>query len=151
MAVAGDTLTASARRRDDADDEAAALARHAAALDGDGAPLQLGQALADRKSEACPAEPSRDRGVRLAERLEQPVDAVRRDADARVADRDVDFPVPLRIRTGDRHRSDGTPGDRHDDLARRRELDRIRQEIEDDLAQPAGIPMRACGSFGSRA
>ena len=98
--------------------------------------LQLGQALADRESQACPAEPSRDRGVRLAERLEQPVDAVRRDADAGVANRDVDFPVPPAF---DRRPASGRPPStrRPRPLG---ELDGVRQQIEDDLAQPAGIP-----------
>ena len=45
----------------------------------------------------------------------------------------------LSSRPGDRRVSHGPPGDRHDDLARLGELDRIRQEVEDDLAQPAGI------------
>ena len=58
------------------------------ALDPDVAVHELGQAPRDGESQAGPAVAPRDRGVGLAERLEQPPDAVWRDADARVADAD---------------------------------------------------------------
>ena len=137
--------------RDDPDDEAAALARHAAALDGDRAPLQLGQALADRESEARPAEPSRDRGVRLAERLEQPVDAVRRDADARVADRDVDFPAPLSGRPATGPAATGRPETDTTTSPASVNLTAFERRLRTIWRSRPASPVRACGSFGSSA
>ena len=56
----------------------------------DRAAHQLGEPPADREAEPGAAVPAGRRGVGLAERLEQPVDAVRRDADAGVADGEVE-------------------------------------------------------------
>ncbi len=72
--------------------ERAALARDARALRDERAVHQLGEATADREAQARPAVLPGDRGVRLAERLEQPPDPVGRDADARVVDLEADRP-----------------------------------------------------------
>ena len=66
---------------------------------GQRAAHRLGEPAADREAEARPAVPPRDRRVGLAERLEQPVHPVRRDADAGVADLD------RRSSTGPRRRA----------------------------------------------
>ena len=54
---------------------------------------QLGEAAADRESQARAPVPARDRGIDLAERLEQPVEAVGRDADPGVAHVDRELPA----------------------------------------------------------
>ena len=118
--------------------EPAALARDAGAFRRDRAALQLGQAPADGKAQTGPAVSPGDRGVGLAERLEQAAHPVGRDADAGVADGDGD--LPARASSGPWLDASSAPArDRHDHLAGLGELDRVRQEVEDDLAQPSRV------------
>src|SRR4030095_10657092 len=77
------------------------------ALHPDGPAHHLGEALADGKAEAGAAVAACRRGVQLAERLEESVHAVGRDADAGVPDREVER-VPA---IGGRAR--GEPKDAH--------------------------------------
>src|SRR5207249_7537832 len=97
--------------------ERAALARNPAARRGQLAAHGLGEATADRQAQPRPAVPPRDRGVELAEGLEQEVHPLWRDADARIADLDLDGP---RIRR--RRRAPALDGQH--DLALLGELDR---------------------------
>jgi hypothetical protein len=111
--------------------ERAALARDAGARRGQGAAHRLGEAAADREAQARASVAPADRRVDLAERLEQQVHPVGRDADAGVADFDRGSPRRAASRRG-RHRVDG-----EHDLAAVGELDRVREQVEDDLAEPA--------------
>ena len=81
----------------------------------------LRQAAADRQAEAGAAVAARRRRVELAEVLEHLHLILRRNADAGVLDRDRHLPQPRVVRRGHRHRS------------RRRELQRVAQQVEHDL------------------
>ena len=71
------------------DVERAALAGHARARRPGLPAHEFGQAAADREPQPGPAVAPARRGVDLAEGLEQRTEAVRRDPDARVTDREV--------------------------------------------------------------
>ena len=103
---------------------------------------RLGEAPADGEAEAGAAVPARDRRVRLAERLEQPAHLVGGDADAGVADVDVDLPRS----TSFRRPAPVAAPTRDDDLALLGELDGVRQQVEEDLAEPAQVADTAGGS-----
>ncbi len=120
--------------------EGAALARDAAALRRQRAVHQLGQAAADRQPEPRAAVPARDGDVDLAERPEQPAHGFGRDADAGVADVDRDLPAPGRAASPPLDRV-AAEAELH--LARGRELQRVREEVEDDLADPARVAEHA--------
>ena len=97
---------------------------------------QQRQPLADRQAQPGAAEAPRGRRVRLREGLEQPRLRRRRDADAGVADgeRDQDRAV---LRRG------GVERQHH--RALRGELDRVAEQVEDDLAQARRIAEQAPG------
>ena len=116
--------------------ERAALARDAGALRRQRAVHQLGEAAADREPEARAAVPARDRGVHLAERLEEPAHPLRRNADAGVADVDRDLPA---VAAAPPRRPLDRDVRRDHDLAGGGELDRVRQQVEDDLANPTRV------------
>jgi hypothetical protein len=98
----------------------------AGALDDDGPAVQLHEALHDGQSQTEPPVLAGRRRVPLPEALEQVRDELRPDADAGVRDADLDV---------------GThPLEPDSNLALPwRELDRIGDEIPDDLLQPARI------------
>ena len=73
----------------------------------------------------------RGRGVRLAERAEQAVHTVRGDADAGVAHGETELDRRPSAR--------GTGLDLDEDTSRGGELDRVVQEVDQDLAQPRGV------------
>ena len=101
------------------------------ALDADRPAHQLDDALRDREPEPGAAvAPSRG-GVDLAEGREQPVHPILRDPDAGIADGELDAPGALPGRLG---------VDVHDDLALLGELDRVREQVEQDLSQAGHVP-----------
>ena len=106
--------------------ERRALARDPGALRVERAVHQLRQPAADREAEARAAVPPADRRVDLAERLEQPVHAVRRDPDAGVPDVQRDLPAVDVRRAGGR--CAGRPAAAPP--RRVRELERVRQQVE---------------------
>ena len=106
---------------------------------------QLGQAPADREPQARPAVAPRDRRVGLAERLEQPVHPIGRDADARCRGR-RSRATSARAR---RRSSAARPVTAQLDLAALGELDRVRQQVEDDLPEPA-LRRRRSSAAGPR-
>ncbi len=95
------------------------------ALDGDGAPHQVGELAANGEPEPAAAEAARRRLVRLRERLEDPADRVGVHAYARVRHREVHGHGVRRgqIEVGP-----------HDDLASARELHRIAHQVHQYLA-----------------
>ena len=118
------------------DAECRAFAGDALALGGERTVHELGEAAADRKPKTGPAIAPGDRRVYLAERLEQAVHRRGRDADPGVADVDPELPALPLVATpgGELLTTDG-----HDDLASFGELHRVRQEVEQDLTQPADV------------
>ena len=94
---------------------------------------QLGQALADREAEAGAAVLARGRRVELAELLEQAVGAIGRDADAGVADGDVQL-VGLAAGLGGEHHLAGVG-----------ELHRVAQQVHQHLAEPGDVAAQAFG------
>ncbi len=116
--------------------ERAALARDAAALRGQRAVHELGEAPADREPESRPAVAPGDRHVDLAERPEQPAHGLGRDADAGVADGDRDLPAARRVTPA---ALDRMPAEAQLHLAGGGELERVREEVDDDLADAPGI------------
>ena len=118
-------------RRPDREAELAAdpdLAGHA-----DPAAHQLGQPLADRQAETGAPVAARRRGVDLAERLEEPAEPVGRDADAGVPDGEGQLGErPRAVRTVGRHRQDH--------LAPLGELDRVREQVQEHLAEARHVP-----------
>ena len=100
------------------------------ALRPDTAAHQLAQALADGEPESRAPVAARGGGIGLAERLEEATEPVRRYPDARVAHGEVDL-VAGSIQRRRRHRDH--------DLARLGELDRVAQEVDQDLPQAPGV------------
>ena len=91
---------------------------------------QLDDALGDREAEPGAAVAARGRRVDLAERLEQPVHPILRDADAGVADGEVEAV----------HSAPGGLGvDVDDHLAPLRELHRVREQVEEHLPEPSAV------------
>ena len=113
------------------------------ALDVDAAVHQLGQPPHDGKAEAGAAESPRGRGIGLRERLEQPRPLLVAQADAGVAhrQRDARRAVAERARRG-----------AHLDAALVGELQRVGQQVEQDLPHPRRIAdqrvVRAGGDVG---
>ena len=94
--------------------------------DGDRASHQLAQLLRDGEPEAGPPEAAGGGAVGLVERPEEPLGVHRGDADARVPDLERE---PGGVVGGVRHR------DPDRDLALLGELDRVGEEVEEDLAE----------------
>src|SRR5438128_3708762 len=115
-------LRALAHRERDDEDRAPVLAR---ALRAHGAAVKLDDVLHQREAEPEAAVRARARAVALAERLEDVRNELRRDPDARVGDDDLD--ARLGARETHAHAA-----------ARRRELDRVREQVPDDLLQTIG-------------
>ena len=119
--------------RQEREPEDTALAVDPSALGGELATHELRQPAADGKAKARPAVPPRDGRIRLAERLEEPLHAVGADADAGVADLDLEpptvgtAPCPPQGRAGERQLGFAALG----------ELHRVGEEVDEDLAQPA--------------
>src|SRR5262249_58088088 len=82
--------------------------RHAVALDPHRTPHHFAEALADRQAETCAAILACGGAIHLAEGLEEVGYPLRRDADARVANGEVELVGPSRWRAG----SDGGAGAR---------------------------------------
>ena len=93
-------------------------------------PRKLAEILADGQAQACTAVAARGRGIALHERIEQTVQLVRLDPDARVAHGHVDL-IGVRGRLYGPHQDDHLP--------LRGELDRVRDEVDQDLPQPRRI------------
>src|SRR5439155_7387851 len=111
--------------------ERAPLAR--LALDPDAAAVQLDESFGQRQSEACPF-PLVGAGLRLLELLEDPFLILGCDAGPRVGNQYAHLTVePRRLEI--------------DVPARRRELHRVRKEVEDHLPNP---PLVALDDFGGR-
>ena len=106
-------------------------ARPLDACDADRATHALGQSLADRKPEPCSPITSRDRCIGLAEALEQPVEPIRRDADARI----LDFNAKPRLCS----LCPGRQPDRHRALIR--ELHAVAEVIQQDLPQTGRVAL----------
>ena len=102
------------------------------ALDADLAAHQLDQLLADGQAEAGAAVPARGGAVGLREALEDAACLLRRDADAGVGDRRS--AGSARPRSVSRRAVDATH-----DLAALGELDGVADEVDQHLAQAAGI------------
>ena len=109
------------------------------ARDADPPAHQLGQPLADRQTQTGAAVAARGRGVDLAERLEQAVEPVRRDADAGVADREGQLVKGSRV-------LDTVRAHREHDLAPLGELHRVREQVQEDLAQARHVADDGGGS-----
>ena len=92
---------------------------------------QLRESPADGQPEPGPAVAARRRAIDLAERLEQTVHPVLGDADPGVADREVE-PVPVA-----RVEPLGAGRDHH--LPALGELDRVVQQVDQDLPQPRDV------------
>ena len=103
------------------------------ALDADLPVHGFDELLGDRESEARAAVLARGRRVDLREALEQPVDAVFGDADARVAHLDAQPDATSLTRGGH---------DVHADLATLGELDRVVHEVGDRLPDSGGIALQ---------
>ena len=97
------------------------------ARDADPAAHELGEPLADREPEPGAPVAARGRGVDLAERLEEAAEPVGRDADAGVADREGQLVEARPFQP--------VGGHRQDDLAPLGELDRVREQVQEDLAE----------------
>ena len=93
---------------------------------------QRGQLCSDRQPEAGATEATRRRGVGLRERLEDRTVLMCRDPDARVAHREAQLDIR-------RHEIRVAECDRHHDLARGGELDRVLHQVDQDLSKPPGI------------
>ena len=100
------------------------------ALRDDGAAVQIDERLGNREAEPEPAEGLRDGAAALLERIENPRQRLGRDADAGIGHADL-----KRRRAVVRHhpRGDG------DAAAFRGELERVLQQVPEDLRQPRGI------------
>ncbi len=117
------------------DAEGAAFSRRR--FDGDAAAHQFDQALADRQAEAGAAKLAGGRGVTLEEGREQAGDHGRRHADAGVADRNLQALFVV---------VQGPAGEMDADAADRGEFDGIADQVDQDLAQAAGVADQACGN-----
>ncbi len=100
------------------------------ALDPNRAAHQRNESLRNRKPEPGAAVAACRGGVDLAERLEERVHPIRRDADPGVAHCERET---IGVRSG------GFRVDVDDNLALLRELDRIRQQVEQDLPESARV------------
>ena len=98
----------------------------------------LGEAVADREAQAGAAIQPAGRGVRLAERAEQAIHTIGGDADAGIAHGETEV-HELASRELRRRRETGL--DQDEDLSLGGELDRVVQEIDQDLAQPRGVAL----------
>jgi hypothetical protein len=97
------------------------------------------QLAADREAEAGAAVLARGRAVGLLERLEDDLLLVGRDADAGVRDRERDHLARvLQLGVVERPAAVGRR-DRERDAAVVRELERVRQQVLDDLLQPLDV------------
>src|SRR5262249_40247335 len=103
------------------DEDARAAAE--AALDDEPALVQLDQRLGKRQAESGTFMASRPRGIDLAEWLQRELDLSLGHADAGIVDDELQ-PAILAAQAGDR-----------DAAAARREFQRVRQEIEQDLLE----------------
>ncbi len=119
----------------DGDVKGRSLARHPVALDPHGAAHHLAEPAADGQSQAGAAVAARGRGVDLAERAEQPIHAIGRDADPGITDLEVQRVNGVLVgRRGvlvDRHR--------HHYLALFSELDGVAEQVGEDLAQAGHV------------
>ena len=107
------------------------------AHDAELAAHQLDQPLGDHEAEPGAAVAPGRGSVRLREGLEQAPQRVRSDADPGIAHREADAPA-LR-------RSSASDADAHRDLAPLGELDGVADEVDQGLAQPAGVAAQDVG------
>jgi hypothetical protein len=116
------------------------------AFDPDAASHRFGQPLADGQAQAGAAVFACRRGVGLAEGLKQALDGVGRDADAGVAHREVQLEpaVAVALPFVERPRVHGE-SDFAPVFAPRRELHRVAQEVDQDLAHPRDIADHPAG------
>src|SRR6185436_16410811 len=119
-------LTRERRRGVGQEDRKRCAAARAGAVDGNRSPVHLDEVPRQREPDAEPAELARRAGVRLPEALEDVRQVLGGDADAAVLHADHDRPVVA-------------PRAQRDSAARRRELDRVRQQVPQDLLQPIAI------------
>ena len=108
--------------------EGRALAR--LALHADRASHHRGELPGDRQAEAGPPVPARGRPVGLREGAEDPLAGLRRDADPGIRDLEAQGGRVRALRVG---------GHPHDDLTPLGELDGVAGQVDQDLAQPAGV------------
>src|SRR5262249_27796412 len=100
------------------------------ALEPDAAAHELDEMARDREAETGAAVATRRAAVRLGEALEHRLLPVERDADAGVLDADPQGRARFRFVQARRE---------HADLAALRELDRVSQQVDEDLAQPPRV------------
>ena len=110
------------------------------AVDLDAAAHQFAQALADDQAQTAAAIAPRDRFIGLREGQEQRADALGGDADAGVPHHEL-HPDAARVAVV----AEGPPPHAQEDLPRRGELDRIAQQVVEDLAQSGGVPHQHAG------
>ena len=106
---------------------------------------QLGQSLRDRQPETGASKATGGRGVALCEGKEQAIKLVGADTDARVGHADVQFYVS-RVR-----RAEWTGIHVQNHASGRRELDGVREQIEQNLSQPRRVAHHHAGNLGSDA
>src|SRR5262245_51031414 len=106
------------------------------AVEPDAPAHPLHQPAADREAEAGPAEPSRRRRVGLGEGVEDEPALVRRDPDACVLYRYAKDHGVVRHRLGI---------DANGDLAPLGELDRVADQVDENLADTAGVAHEIVG------
>src|SRR5262249_25323709 len=109
------------------------------AVDADLAAHQLDEALGDGKPEPGPAVFSAHRAIDLRESLEDERGLLRRDADAGIGDGEFEAQALILAREA---------GDAEHDAPVRRELDGVVEEIEEHLAQAAGIALEPARHVG---
>ena len=129
------------RRRHQVERDGEGRAGAGRALDRDVPAHELRQAADDRQAEASAAVASRGRAVGLGERLEEPRLLRLAHADAGVADRQDDTGAAFAQRLG--------AGADHG-AAALGELQRIAQQVEQDLAHPGRIADQRVGRAGRR-
>jgi hypothetical protein len=113
-------------------------------------PISSQRRCADREAEAGAAVFARGGGVDLAEGLEQPVDPVRGDADAGVADRELEQHAIRRGRRRIAGIGERAPAHLDRDAAARGELDGVVDEVDEHLAQAGDVaddPRRHAGAM----
>jgi hypothetical protein len=99
---------------------------------------EFGEAVGDGEAETGAAEAARGSGIDLGEGPEEAVHPVGRDADAGVADAEVEL----------EGLAGGDALDGEEDLAAGGELDRVADEVEEDLLEARAVAQKEAGDIG---
>src|SRR5947209_6672178 len=100
---------------------------------------QASDLTADRQSQTGPAVLARGGAVRLLEGFEDRVELVLRNSDAGIADAEADDVLGSLKRLPGEPRLRRDLPDRQRDAARVRELERVREQVLEDLADPLPV------------